>query len=243
MLAVGSDWPLVGSPEITDVAAGPLPPASTTPSKRPSPRTSAAITPTSGRRRPHHHLHCFLRRALPLPQDTFEFVQPNGSPRPGKWARYHRTGQALNIPCNLNCHIFSYCLRLRPAYRHSCDGMTAPPIAARPGHHESPLPPLLAACGGGGGNDSTGRAGDLTNPATSPPLRPGRNLQTSSFSTPNNIQPLPPIGNQGAAGPTGGEATPARPANAAQRTPSSHGDTPSGIAEKCGHHHRRTSQR
>lgn len=93
---------------------------------------------------------------------------------------------------------------------------------------------LLAACGGGGGNDSSGRTGDLTNPRDVPTATPWAQSPDAVILDPNNIQPLPPIGNQGAGGPTGGEATPAPAGECGATYTVVTGDTPSGIAEKCG---------
>lgn len=93
---------------------------------------------------------------------------------------------------------------------------------------------LLTACGGGGGDDSSGRAGNLTDPRDVPTATPWSQSPDVVILDPNNIQPLPPLGNQDADAPDGAEATPAVAGECGSTYIVVSGDTPSGIAEKCG---------
>ena len=93
---------------------------------------------------------------------------------------------------------------------------------------------LLAACGGGGDDDSSGRAGNLTDPRDVPTATPWAQSPDVVILDPNNIQPLPPLGNQGGETPDGAGATPPVAGECGATYIVVSGDTPSGIAEKCG---------
>ena len=95
---------------------------------------------------------------------------------------------------------------------------------------------LLAACGGGGGDDDTSRPGNLTNPRDVPTATPWTTAPDVVVLDPNNIQPLPPIGNQDAGNGSGdgADVTPAPAGECGETYTVVTGDTPSGIAEKCG---------
>ncbi len=93
---------------------------------------------------------------------------------------------------------------------------------------------LLAACGGGGDDDSSGRAGSLTDPRDVPTATPWTQSPDVFIIDPNNIQPLPPLGNQDGGAPDGAEATPAVAGECGATYTVVSGDTPSGIAERCG---------
>ena len=93
---------------------------------------------------------------------------------------------------------------------------------------------LLAACGGGGDDGGSSRPGNLTNPRDVPTATPWGQTPEAVILDPNNIQPLPPVGNQPPAnGQPGTSATPAT-INCGDTYKVVSGDTPSGIAEKCG---------
>ncbi len=93
---------------------------------------------------------------------------------------------------------------------------------------------LFAACGGGGNDDSSGRAGNLTDPRDVPTATPWTQAPDVVILDPNNIQPLPPLGNQDAGTPDGAEATPVAAGECGATYTVVSGDTPSGIAELCG---------
>jgi hypothetical protein len=92
---------------------------------------------------------------------------------------------------------------------------------------------LFAACGGGGDDGSSSRSGNLTDPRDVPTATPWAQAPDVVLLDPNNIQPLPPLGTPEPGASDGGEATPVAGECGATYTVVS-GDTPSGIAEKCG---------
>jgi len=96
------------------------------------------------------------------------------------------------------------------------------------------LAALVAACGGGGDDDDTSRPGNLTDPRDVPTATPWTSAPEVVILDPNNIQPLPPVGTQDPGTPDGGEATPGLPGECGETYTVVSGDTPSGIAEKCG---------
>jgi len=91
---------------------------------------------------------------------------------------------------------------------------------------------LFAACGGGDGGKGTSRPGNLTDPRDVPTATPWAQPPEVVILDPNNIQPLPPVGVPGEDG-AGGE-TPAPAGDCGPTYTVVSGDTPSGIAEKCG---------
>lgn len=93
---------------------------------------------------------------------------------------------------------------------------------------------LFAACGGGGGDNGTSRPGNLTDPRDVPTATPWTQPPEVVILDPNNIQPLPPVGASGGGQQGGGEATPAAAGECGRTYVVVSGDTPSGIAEKCG---------
>ncbi len=93
---------------------------------------------------------------------------------------------------------------------------------------------LLAACGGGGSDSGSSRRGNLTNPRDVATATPWAQTPEAVILDPNNIQPLPPVGDQTQGnGQPGASATPAT-INCGATYKVVAGDTPSGIAEKCG---------
>jgi len=92
---------------------------------------------------------------------------------------------------------------------------------------------LLAACGGGGDDRGTSRPGNLTDPRDVPTATPWAQPPEAVILDPNNIQPLPPIGVPGEGQQAAGE-TPAPAGDCGPTYTVVSGDTPSGIAEKCG---------
>ena len=93
---------------------------------------------------------------------------------------------------------------------------------------------LLAACGGGGSDSGSSRPGNLTNPRDVATATPWAQTPEAVILDPNNIQPLPPVGDQPqASGQPGASATPAT-INCGTTYKVVSGDTPSGIAQKCG---------
>jgi hypothetical protein len=92
---------------------------------------------------------------------------------------------------------------------------------------------LFAACGGGGDDDGGGRPGNLTDPRDVPTATAWTEAPDPVILDPDNIQPLPPQGDQGAGTPDGAEATPVA-GECGETYIVVSGDTPSGIAEKCG---------
>ena len=96
------------------------------------------------------------------------------------------------------------------------------------------LTAVLAACGGGDDDGGSGRPGNLTDPRDVPTATPWEDAPEVVILDPNNIAPLPPIGEQDG-GSEDGDATPAPVAGDCGPTYTVvSGDTPSGIAEKCG---------
>lgn len=92
---------------------------------------------------------------------------------------------------------------------------------------------LLAGCGGGGDDNSAERPGNLTDPRDVPTATPWEDAPEVVILDPNNIQPLPPVGDQGTDD-SGGEATPAAAGECGEKYTVVSGDNPSIIAEKCG---------
>jgi len=93
----------------------------------------------------------------------------------------------------------------------------------------------LAACGGGG-DDEQVRPGNLTNPRDVPTVTPWVSAPPVVPIDPNALQPLPPIGpapDDSDDGDGGASPSPAAGTCGAKYTVVS-GDTPSGIATKCG---------
>lgn len=96
------------------------------------------------------------------------------------------------------------------------------------------LAALLAACGGGGDDGGSSRPGNLTDPRDVPTATPWAQAPDVVLLDPNNIQPLPPLGTQDTGAGDGGEATAAPAGECGATYTVVSGDTPSGIAEKCG---------
>ncbi len=94
------------------------------------------------------------------------------------------------------------------------------------------LTAVLAACGGGGDDNGSGRPGNLTDPRDVPTATPWLQAPDVVILDPNNIAPLPPVGEQGSDATTGATPAPSGDCGATYTVVS--GDTPSGIAEKCG---------
>lgn len=96
------------------------------------------------------------------------------------------------------------------------------------------LTALLAACGGGDDDDGSDRPANLTDPRDVPTATPWPEAPEVVILDPNNIQPLPPVGDQGTPDEDGDGETGGTPGECGETYTVVSGDTPSGIAEKCG---------
>lgn len=92
---------------------------------------------------------------------------------------------------------------------------------------------VIAACGGGGDDGDSIRPGNLTDPRDVPTATPWDQAPDVVILDPDNIAPLPPVGGQDD-DQQGSEATPAPAGECGETYAVISGDTPSGIAEKCG---------